>query len=177
MPEMRARSFLHSHGLRFRLHSINLPGKPDIVLKKYNTVLFVHGCFWHQHRDPRCNRSGVPKSNRNYWLPKLQRTIAVIKLDGNGRVAPFSHQHFSRPPTHSSSIWPINKRSKGVNSSFVTFCVKTFAESVKVLAHSIYLSQCESSPSTNFDNFLSEITSYFNLSDTPYSQKIIGGCP
>jgi DNA mismatch endonuclease (patch repair protein) len=74
-PEMKVRSFLHNHGLRFRLHSKKLPGKPDIVLKKYNTVVFVHGCFWHQHENRDCKRSGLPKSNQNYWLPKLQKTI------------------------------------------------------------------------------------------------------
>ena len=78
-PEMKVRRFLHNKGLRFRLHSKVLPGKPDIVLKKYKTVTFVHGCFWHQHRDPDCSRSGVPKSNRNYWLPKLQKTVVRDK--------------------------------------------------------------------------------------------------
>lgn len=75
LPEMEVRSFLHRCGMRFRLHSNKLPGKPDIILKKYGAVIFVHGCFWHQHSDPRCTRSGIPKSNRNYWLPKLKRTV------------------------------------------------------------------------------------------------------
>ena len=74
-PELKVRSYLHCHGLRFRLHSKNLPGKPDIVLKKYKTVVFVHGCFWHQHQNPACKRSAVPKSNHEYWIPKLRRTV------------------------------------------------------------------------------------------------------
>lgn len=75
-PELKVRSYLHCQGLRFRLHIKNLPGKPDIVLRKYKTVVFVHGCFWHQHHDLTCTRSSVPKSNQEYWLPKLQKTIA-----------------------------------------------------------------------------------------------------
>jgi DNA mismatch endonuclease (patch repair protein) len=78
-PEMKVRCFLHNNGLRFRLHSNVLPGKPDIVLRKYKTVIFVHGCFWHQHQALNCSRSGVPKSNQNYWLPKLQKTVARDK--------------------------------------------------------------------------------------------------
>jgi DNA mismatch endonuclease (patch repair protein) len=74
-PEKKVRSFLHGRGFRFRLHSRNLPGKPDIVLNKYKTVVFVHGCFWHQHQDPSCTRSAVPKSNEDYWLPKLLKTV------------------------------------------------------------------------------------------------------
>ena len=72
-PEIIVRKLLHSLGCRFRLHKKGLPGKPDIVLKKYKTVIFVHGCFWHQHK--RCKRSNIPKSNRVYWKPKLSRNI------------------------------------------------------------------------------------------------------
>lgn len=70
-PELVVRSLLHRTGYRFRLHDKNLPGKPDIVLKKYRTVVFVHGCFWHQH--PGCKRATKPKSNTAYWLPKLEK--------------------------------------------------------------------------------------------------------
>ncbi|HDZ76892.1 MAG TPA: DNA mismatch endonuclease Vsr [Candidatus Omnitrophica bacterium] len=70
-PEMIVRKLLHSLGCRFRLHKKDLPGKPDIVLKKYKIVIFVHGCFWHQHK--RCKRSNIPKSNMSYWKPKLNR--------------------------------------------------------------------------------------------------------
>jgi DNA mismatch endonuclease (patch repair protein) len=61
-------------GLRFRLHRKGLPGKPDIVLPSRKLAIFVHGCFWHQHDDPRCADSRSPKSNAGYWLPKLART-------------------------------------------------------------------------------------------------------
>ena len=72
-PELAVRSFLHRLGLRFSLHSKRLPGKPDLVFPKYRSVVFVHGCFWHQHEG--CTHSGVPASNRSYWGPKLERTI------------------------------------------------------------------------------------------------------
>lgn len=69
-PERVVRSLLHRLGYRFRLHRRELPGKPDIVLPKYQTVIFVHGCFWHCHRN--CKRSGIPKSNVQFWHSKFQ---------------------------------------------------------------------------------------------------------
>ena len=69
-PEVRVRSVLHRNGLRFRLHRRDLPGVPDIVLPRYRVALFVHGCFWHQHT---CHLGKLPKSNLEYWLPKLRR--------------------------------------------------------------------------------------------------------
>jgi DNA mismatch endonuclease (patch repair protein) len=70
-PEIEARRFLHRLDFRFRLHVADLPGCPDIVLPRYRTVIFVHGCFWHSHG---CSRSVVPKSRRDYWVPKLTNT-------------------------------------------------------------------------------------------------------
>jgi len=72
-PEMSVRSFLHRQGLRFRKNDKKLPGRPDVVLPKYHTVLFIHGCFWHQH--PGCREGRIPDSNREYWEPKLRRTV------------------------------------------------------------------------------------------------------
>ena len=71
-PEIRVRSLLHRMGYRFRLHVERLPGHPDIVLPRYSTVIFVHGCFWHRHSH--CKRASTPASNRAYWLPKFERT-------------------------------------------------------------------------------------------------------
>jgi len=68
-PEIIVRSLLHRMGYRFRLHRKDLPGKPDIVLPKYKTVIFVHGCFWHQHKG--CKKASIPKSNTNFWQKKL----------------------------------------------------------------------------------------------------------
>ena len=79
-PELTVRSFLHRSGLRFRVHRGDLPGAPDLVFPKYRTVIFVNGCFWHQHRG--CVHSGIPLSNRYYWGPKLRRTV---KRDRNRR--------------------------------------------------------------------------------------------
>jgi len=73
-PEKKVRSLLHSLGFRFRLHRKDLPGKPDIVLPKYKTVIFVHGCFWHGH-DCKAGKN-TPASNRNYWNTKLSNNIS-----------------------------------------------------------------------------------------------------
>lgn len=73
-PERQVRSYLHRHGLRFRKNDRRFPGRPDVVLPKYRTVLFVHGCFWHQHPD--CREGRIPAANRGYWEPKLRRTVA-----------------------------------------------------------------------------------------------------
>lgn len=72
-PELAVRKFLHAHGYRFRLHRADLPGKPDIVLPRFRTCIFVHGCFWHQH--PGCKYAYSPKSKQDFWLPKLAKNI------------------------------------------------------------------------------------------------------
>ena len=69
-PEIMLRSLLHAHGYRFRLHRVDLPGKPDIVLPKYRTVVYVHGCFWHGHT---CQKGRRPGTNTGYWNQKLER--------------------------------------------------------------------------------------------------------
>jgi DNA mismatch endonuclease (patch repair protein) len=70
-PEMLVRKFLFAAGLRYRLHDRKLPGSPDIILPKYHTAIFIHGCFWHSH--VACAKAVQPKSNSDYWSPKLQR--------------------------------------------------------------------------------------------------------
>ena len=72
-PEVAVRKMLHCLGYRFRLHRKDLPGKPDIVLSKYKTVIQVHGCFWHQHEG--CADSGVPKTNTDFWYGKLKGNV------------------------------------------------------------------------------------------------------
>jgi DNA mismatch endonuclease (patch repair protein) len=72
-PEKRVRSLLHKLGFRFRLHRKDLPGKPDIVLPKSHTVIFVHGCFWHRHQG--CPNATTPATRQEYWLPKFARTV------------------------------------------------------------------------------------------------------
>jgi DNA mismatch endonuclease (patch repair protein) len=80
-PEMLVRKFLHANGFRFRLHDKKLPGKPDIVLPKYKTVIFVHGCFWHGHKG--CRYFIVPKTKAEWWLQKIAGNIANDKKQTN----------------------------------------------------------------------------------------------
>jgi DNA mismatch endonuclease (patch repair protein) len=72
-PEQKLRSILHKHGYRFRKNVRELPGRPDVVLPKYNTIIFVNGCFWHQH--PNCSKAAMPKSNKGYWEKKLKKNV------------------------------------------------------------------------------------------------------
>ncbi|KAA5534516.1 DNA mismatch endonuclease Vsr [Taibaiella lutea] len=72
-PEMLVRKFLFSKGFRYRLHDKKLPGKPDIVLAKYKTVIFIHGCFWHGHEG--CKYYVVPKTRTEWWLDKIGKNI------------------------------------------------------------------------------------------------------
>ena len=72
-PELIVRSHLHKMGFRFRLHRKDLPGKPDIVLPKHRTVIFVHGCFWHRHKS--CKNSYNPKSRKKFWQDKFQGNV------------------------------------------------------------------------------------------------------
>ena len=76
-PELLVRKKLFSMGFRYRIHDNKIFGNPDIVLKKYNTVVFVHGCFWHQHEG--CKYYRLPKSNQDYWRPKLNRNKKRFK--------------------------------------------------------------------------------------------------
>jgi len=86
-PEKTVRSVLHSMGYRFRIHKKNYPGHPDIVLPKYNTIIFVHGCFWHQHKG--CKYATFPKTNQEFWEKKLKSTVErdkknILKLKAAG---------------------------------------------------------------------------------------------
>ena len=86
-PEMIVRRYLHQNGFRYRLHMKDLPGKPDIVLPKYNVVIFVHGCFWHRHQN--CKYATTPSTNRKFWNNKFsiniqrdQRNMDLLKDSG-----------------------------------------------------------------------------------------------
>lgn len=86
-PEMLVRKFLHAQGFRYRLHVKDMPGKPDIVLPKYKTVIFVHGCFWHGHEG--CKYYVVPKTRTEWWLNKINgnkandvKAVRALKKDG-----------------------------------------------------------------------------------------------
>lgn len=86
-PEIALRKALHRQGFRFRVHKTGMPGKPDIVLAKFRTAIFVHGCFWHRH--PGCKVATTPKSNTRFWLDKFSRNVerdkwALSQLEGAG---------------------------------------------------------------------------------------------
>jgi DNA mismatch endonuclease (patch repair protein) len=80
-PELLLRSLLHREGFRFHLHDPSLPGRPDIVLKKYKTVIFVNGCYWHRH--PECPRATTPKTRTSFWVNKFR---ATVKRDKKNRI-------------------------------------------------------------------------------------------
>ncbi|MBL0306387.1 MAG: DNA mismatch endonuclease Vsr [Chitinophagaceae bacterium] len=86
-PEMLVRKFLHANGYRYKLHDKTLPGKPDIVLPKYKTIIFIHGCFWHGHTN--CKYYVVPKTVTQWWLNKINtnkandaRAAKALKKEG-----------------------------------------------------------------------------------------------
>ena len=85
-PEMLVRKFLFAHGYRYKLHDKKLPGKPDIVLPRYHTVIFVHGCFWHGHKN--CKYFTIPKTRTAWWKIKIEhnnlndkKNIKLLKKD------------------------------------------------------------------------------------------------
>src|SRR6185437_13296986 len=75
-PEMTVRKLVHGMGFRYRLHSRSLPGNPDLIFAGRRKVIFVHGCFWHQHEAEACLDGRKPKSNTGYWDAKLARNVA-----------------------------------------------------------------------------------------------------
>lgn len=77
-PELKVRSYLHSTGLRFRKNVSHLPGKPDIVLPRFRTVVFVHGCFWHRHRG--CRFAYEPKTRKKFWREKFAANVRRDRL-------------------------------------------------------------------------------------------------
>lgn len=86
-PEILVRKFLHAHGFRYSLHKKTLPGKPDIVLPKYKTIIFIHGCFWHGHAN--CKYYAVPKTRTQWWTDKINtnkandsKAVKALKKEG-----------------------------------------------------------------------------------------------
>lgn len=80
-PEITVRRLVHRLGFRFRLHSKELPGYPDLIFPGRRAAIFVNGCFWHQHRSPRCPIVRIPKSNLRYWKPKLIGNVRRDQLN------------------------------------------------------------------------------------------------
>jgi len=108
-PELLVRSFLHKNGFRYRLKN-DLIGKPDIYLKKYNTVIFVHGCFWHSHK--KCRRSGLPKSNISYWKKKLTNNVKRDKAVVN---------ELNKKGIKTFVIWECQSNNKKILSEMIKF--------------------------------------------------------
>jgi DNA mismatch endonuclease, patch repair protein len=86
-PEIEIRSGLHRYGFRFRLNDKKLPGKPDIVLRKYSKIIFVHGCFWHHHES--CSKSKMPQTRKEFWGNKIRNNVIrdqknIEKLENMG---------------------------------------------------------------------------------------------
>lgn len=119
-PEMLVRKILFSNGFRFRLHRADLPGKPDIVLTKYKTVVFVHGCFWHGHEG--CRYFVVPKSRTEWWLKKINRNreldaINVIRLREMGwKVIEIFECGLKKGEMENTVKWLIKEIRKGLIS-------------------------------------------------------------
>ena len=79
--ELVVRRYLHNKGLRYTLHNKQLPGKPDLTLKRYNSVVFVNSCFWHRHK--KCKKAVIPKSNTDFWRDKLEKNVVRDKKNIN----------------------------------------------------------------------------------------------
>lgn len=116
--EMKVRKYLFAKGFRYRKNDARLPGKPDVVLPKYKAVVFINGCFWHMHG---CSRSSIPKSNPEYWIPKIQRNVErdtenYKKLEDAGwRVF---------------VVWECELKKKYFEETMETLCIKITGGSV-----------------------------------------------
>lgn len=115
-PEVQVRSILHRAGYRFRLHRKDLPGKPDIVLPRHRTAIFVHGCFWHRHKG--CSNCSTPKSNVGFWETKFSGNVErdrrnVKKLRDSGwRVVVVWECELSRPDELNCRLLNLLRSSK-----------------------------------------------------------------
>ncbi len=114
-PEMLVRKYLHAKGFRYRLHDIKLPGSPDIVLRKYQLAIFVHGCFWHRHKG--CRYSTTPAQNREKWLQKFKQNKErdkrqIKQLINSGWRVLVIWECALKSPGHDLSWLPANVRSE-----------------------------------------------------------------
>jgi DNA mismatch endonuclease (patch repair protein) len=112
-PEMLVRKFLHANGFRYSLHKKTLPGKPDIVLSKYKTVIFIHGCFWHGHTN--CKYFVVPKTRTDWWLNKINtnkandaKAVKALKKEGWKII----------------TVWECKLKSSGVQQTLSSLITK-----------------------------------------------------
>lgn len=112
-PEMLVRKFLHAQGYRYRLHVKDMPGKPDIVLPKYKTVILIDGCFWHGHEG--CKYYVVPKTRTDWWLNKINGNIendkkAIKALKAQGWKIITLWECELKPPTIDKTLNSLHKK-------------------------------------------------------------------
>ena len=100
-PEMLVRRYLWSKGMRYRVHVANIPGRPDIAVRRHKLAIFVHGCFWHGHEG--CPRGRLPKSRLDYWGPKI---------DANKRRDAAIAEQLKREGWHQIVVWECQLRTK-----------------------------------------------------------------
>jgi DNA mismatch endonuclease, patch repair protein len=112
-PEIMVRKFLHSEGFRFRLHKKDLPGKPDIVLPKYKTVIFIHGCFWHGHKN--CKYFVVPKTRTKWW---------TNKINSNKQTDKKNNIKLGKTGWKIITLWECQLRPKKVNRTLTNLASK-----------------------------------------------------
>ena len=118
-PELIVRSYLHGKGFRFRVNVKNLPGKPDIVLKKYNTLIFVDGCFWHRHNG--CKYAYTPKSRKEFWRTKFRNNVKRDKL---------VNEELGKSEWNVHRIWECEINEENLNnlsSSIKDYLIKRFS--------------------------------------------------
>jgi DNA mismatch endonuclease (patch repair protein) len=120
-PELLVRKYLHAHGIRYRLHNKNLPGKPDLTLPKYHTVIFVNGCFWHGHKG--CRYFVLPKTRTAWWWEKIEDTI---KRDST------AIQHLKELGWKPIVIWECELKSEKRNTSLACILSTITNDSKKV---------------------------------------------
>lgn len=111
-PEMLVRSFLHANGFRYRLHVKDLPGKPDIVLPKYKTVIFIQGCFWHGH--DQCKYYVIPKTKTEWWLNKI---------NGNKTKDSSNIESLKNAGWHVIEIWECELKPKQKSTTLTNLLV------------------------------------------------------
>ena len=107
-PEIIVRKFLHSKGFRFRIHKNNLPGKPDIVLPKYKTVIFINGCFWHGHKN--CKYFTLPKTRTKWWLNKIE---------GNKTTDKLNNQRLKKAGWRIITLWTCQLKPKKIKKTLI----------------------------------------------------------
>jgi DNA mismatch endonuclease (patch repair protein) len=108
-PEIVVRKYLFSKGLRYRINDKRFVGKPDIVIPKYNSIVFVHGCFWHGHRG--CDASRLPKTNKDFWRKKIQDN----KLRDRNNIKQLESDEWNVFIIWDCEIKTISKRNKRLN--------------------------------------------------------------